>query len=247
MTESDPASPILDHVAIAVPDASAVPPFLVGELGGRQLGAGPGAGFRFWQWSFEEGGTIEILEPDGPPGGFLHRFLAGRGPGVHHITFKVPDIEKAMDRAASHGYEIVGFNDDWPDWKEAFLHPKQAQGLVVQLVESHVASDAEAPGDWPFPTEPANPPPAVRIVGLHLLARSAERARRQWEETLGGRCSANGAELEFRWPRSPLRVAVAIEPGADEGPRAIEVAADRGLALPEGPHPVLGTTFSFAR
>jgi methylmalonyl-CoA/ethylmalonyl-CoA epimerase len=247
MTESDPASPILDHVAIAVPDASAVPPFLVGELGGRQLGAGPGAGFRFWQWSFEEGGTIEILEPDGPPGGFLHRFLAARGSGVHHITFKVPDIEQAMGRATSLGYEIVGFNDDWPDWKEAFLHPKQAQGIVVQLAETHAELESQPPGEWPFPSEPEHPPPAARIVGLRLVAASADRARHQWQQTLGGSCSANGAELVFRWPRSPLRVAVTIEAGADEGPRAIEVAADHSLTLPEGPHPVLGTAFAFVR
>ncbi len=247
MTDTDLAAPILDHVAIGVLDAAAVPAFLVGELGGRRLAAGPGTGFRFWQWSFEEGGTIEILEPDGPPGGFLHRFLAARGPGIHHITFKVPDLEKAMGRAASLGYEIVGFNDAWPDWKEAFLHPKQAQGIVVQLAETHSELEAEPPGHWPFPSEPEDPPPAVRIVGLRLVIGSADRARHLWQETLGGSCTANGAELVFRWPRSPLRVAVTIEPGAVEGPRAIEVAADRSLSLPEGPHPVLGTAFAFAR
>ncbi len=133
MTDRDSASPVLDHVAIGVIDPAAVPRFLVGELGGRPHRAGPGGGFRFWQYRFEAGGTIEILEPDGPLGGFLRRFLAARGPGVHHITFKVPDIEKAMGRATSNVYEIVGFNDDWPDCNEAFLHPKLAQGLVLQL------------------------------------------------------------------------------------------------------------------
>jgi catechol 2,3-dioxygenase-like lactoylglutathione lyase family enzyme len=247
MIDTELAAPILDHVAIGVPDAAAVLPFLVGELGGRRLAAGPGVGFRFWQWSFEDGGTIEIIQPDGPPDGFLHRFLAARGPGVHHITFKVPDLEKAMAHATSLGYEIVGFNDEWPDWKEAFLHPKQAQGIVVQLAETHPELDAQPPGEWPFPPEPENPPPAVRIDALRLVAGSADRARHQWEATLGGSCTANGAELVFRWRASPLRVVVTIEPGADEGPRAIEVATDRSLALPEGPHPLLGTAFTFAR
>ena len=152
-----------------------------------------------------------------------------------------------MARAASLGYDVVGFNDDWPDWKEAFLHPKQAQGIVVQLAETHPELEAQPPGHWPFPSEPEDPPPAARIVGLRLVAGSAERARHQWEETLGGSCTANGAELVFRWRESPLRVVVTIEPGADEGPRTIEVAANRSLALAEGPHPVLGTAFAFAR
>jgi len=39
MTDTEAASPILDHVAIGVSDATAVPPFLVGELGGRRLAA----------------------------------------------------------------------------------------------------------------------------------------------------------------------------------------------------------------
>ena len=74
-------------------------PWLVGELGGAPFAAGPGLGFRFWQLAFARGGLIEVLEPDGPPDGFLHRFLAARGPGIHHVTFKVPDL-RAADRSA---------------------------------------------------------------------------------------------------------------------------------------------------
>jgi methylmalonyl-CoA/ethylmalonyl-CoA epimerase len=232
-----------DHVAIAVPHAVAVPPFLVGTLGGRPHGAGPGAGFRFWQWEFSRGARLEILEPDGPPGGFLHRFLEQRGPGIHHATFKVPAIEEAVRRVESRGYRVVGFDDRAPHWKEAFLHPKQAQGIVVQLAEVHPELEPESTGEWPFPEEPPRPPPPVDLLGLRLAARSGEAARALWEETLLGSCSQAGAELVFRWPDSPLRVTVRVEPVLPPGPRGIEIAPRPGLALPEGPHPVLGTAF----
>jgi methylmalonyl-CoA/ethylmalonyl-CoA epimerase len=229
----------LDHVAFAVPEVAGVVPLVVGTLGGRERGAGPGAGFRFWQWEFANGGALEILEPDGPADGFLHRFLAARGAGPHHLTFKVPDIRSAMRRASELGHQVLGFEDTYPAWMEAFLHPKRAQGIVVQLVESHPEL---AQGDWQPPPFPPAPPPAppVTLLGLRLASRSEARARAQWQDLLGGECAARGRDLVFRWPESPLRVAVSIDPAADEGPLALEVSAGRALPLPEGPHAALG-------
>src|SRR3990172_4107073 len=83
---------VLDHVAFGVPEVDAVAPFLVGELGGRPYEGGPGLGFLWWQWSFAGGGRVEVIAPHGPPGGFVHRFLERHGPGVHHVTFKVPEL-----------------------------------------------------------------------------------------------------------------------------------------------------------
>jgi len=51
-------------------------------------------------------------------------------------------------------------------------------------------------------------------------------------------------EVEFRWPPSPLRIAVEIDPGADEGPLAIEFATERDVDIPAGRHPVLGAVFT---
>jgi len=230
----------LDHIAVGVRDVSAATPFLVGALGGEAYEAGPGQGFRFWQFRYADGGRLELLEPDGPPGGFLHRFLEARGPGVHHVTFKVDDIQAAMKRAAEAGYDVVGFNEDFPGWKEAFLHPKQAQGLVVQLAEEDAS--VQLPGEWSFPPAP-EPGPAATLVGLRLAARDAGRARAQWEELLGAECRQEAGELRFHWPGSPLRVCVRILPETAEGPIAIEVTPARDGVLPPGRHPVLGTAF----
>jgi catechol 2,3-dioxygenase-like lactoylglutathione lyase family enzyme len=67
----------------------------------------------------------------------MYRFLAARGPGIHHVTFNVPDIVAAAERVRRFGYEVVGYNDEFAYWKELFLHPKQALGIVVQLAEEH--------------------------------------------------------------------------------------------------------------
>jgi len=232
-------------VAFGVPDVAAAAPFLAGALGGREHGAGPGPGFRWYQWRFAEDAVIELIEPAGPPGGFLHRFLASRGPGVHHVTFKVPDLVRAARRAEERGYRIVGFDDRDPGWKEAFLHPREAQGVVVQLAESDPAAEGEGPPPLPFPPAPAaaRAEPAG-IAALVLAARSAERARGQWEELLGGRTRAADGRLELAWRGSPIRLVVEIDPRREEGPQRMVVSGAPGAALPEGPQPVLGLPFA---
>ena len=238
----------LDHVAIGVGDASLAPRFLVGVLGGRRHDAGPGRGFRWWQWRFAGGGVIEILEPEGPPDGFLHRHLRARGAGVHHVTFLVENLHAAVARAREHGFEVVGLDDSFPGWKEAFLHPKQAQGIVVQLAESDptLPLPPGVPREWPFPAEPPDPPEPAAVVGLRLAAASAARAIRLWGDLLGGSVERRADELVFAFPESPLRLVVSVGAARPEGPLAIELRPRRGLLLPEAPHPELGATFRFA-
>jgi methylmalonyl-CoA/ethylmalonyl-CoA epimerase len=238
-----PMPPIrLDHIAIAMPriaDASAA---LVEVLGGAPEGSQPSGTFRWATWTFAGGGAIEILEPLGPDG-FLHRFLAGHGPGVHHVTFKVPSLDEASRRAEARGYDVVGRDDSDSSWKEAFLHPKQALGIVVQLVESSAAPPADRPVTAP-PGLPA-PPAPVRILGLRMRAHSAERALAQWRDVLHGDAgrTADGA-LVFRWTDSPMRIVVDVDPTAAEGPLAIELASERAVASLEIAGARLGIRFT---
>jgi methylmalonyl-CoA/ethylmalonyl-CoA epimerase len=237
---------LFDHIAIAVPRMAEATAFLVGELGGAPYHGGPSGPYTFGQWRYEGGGLIEILEPLGADG-FLHRFLAQRGPGIHHVTFRVPSLRAACDRARAAGYQIVGYGDSNPEWQEAFLHPKQALGIVVQMAASAPRPPRPA-GEpprrrWEAPPGPANPPPAVTVLGLRMSAHSRERALTQWARVLQGEASEAGGQLVFRWPGSPMRIAVEVDPARDEGPLAIEVMSPRALALPAGPHPVLGAVF----
>jgi methylmalonyl-CoA/ethylmalonyl-CoA epimerase len=233
----------LDHIAIAAHRLADAPPYLMGVLGGAPYFGMSSGVFRFGQWEFDGGGRIEVLEPRGDDG-FLHRFLAARGPGVHHVTFKVPSLRATCDHAEALGYTIVGYHDAGPQWKEAFLHPKEALGIVVQLAQM---AGAPPRGHWRKPPPmPAAPPPPVRLVGLRLRAHDESRARRQWGELLAGAETREGARLVFRWPGSPLRIAVDIDAAGGDGPTWIEVAGGRGRAGLGDVAPSLGVVFDEA-
>jgi hypothetical protein len=57
---------------------------------------------------------------------------------------------------------------------------------------------------------------------------------------LAGTVEASDGALSFRWSDSPVAIVVEIDPRAPEGTKRIELACPRRLALPEGPHPILG-------
>jgi hypothetical protein len=114
--------------------------------------------------------------------------------------------------------------------KEAFLHPKQAQGIVVQLVENAAAAGAEPPAALPEGRPDA--PPPVRILGLRLRAHARGGALVQWRDVLEGEAATRrDGGLAFHWPDSPMHIVVDVDPTAAEGPLAIELASPR--ALPE--------------
>jgi methylmalonyl-CoA/ethylmalonyl-CoA epimerase len=231
-----------DHIAIASPRIADAVPLLAGSLGGRPAFGAETPEYRFGQWEYEGGGRLEVLEPV-PPDGFLARFLQARGPGIHHVTFKVPDLDAACDRARAHGYAIVGHDDSKPQWKEAFLHPRQALGIVVQLAESDPTGPPPPP--WKPPVRVAGAGPPVVLVGLRMTVHALERARRQWEHVAGGRSHPEpGGGLVFRWPQSPMRIAVDVDPTRPEGPLALEYATARAVTIGAEAAKALGVVFA---
>jgi hypothetical protein len=237
---------LFDHVAIGAAHISDASPFIAGELGGVPGFGGPAGPYRFWHWDFPGPGRIEVIEPNGPPGGFVHRFLERNGPGIHHVTFKVSSLPEACELARSLGYDIVGYDDSNAHWQEAFLHPKQAMGIVVQMVEQAARTNeggGHDAGRGDIPPEPPEPPPPVTVVGVRMRTSDRDRAVRQWGALLQGEVSEEPGELQFRWPESGMRVAVTVESGAPDASDSIELRTDRSLRLPSGPHPVLGASF----
>ena len=240
-----PASTAFDHIALALPRMADAVPFLAGTLGGApHSGARGGPDFRFGTWRYANGGKLEVIEPIGHDG-FVSRYLAARGPGVHHVTFKVPSLDEACDRARSRGYDIVGYDDSFPDWKTAFLHPKQALGIVVQFAQT---SGQHEPRRWRPPATIDHPPPPVNVLGLRMRVSAAERARVQWEAILGGTCASRpDARLVYCWPDSPMVLTIDVDPSGSEGPLGIDIAAARPVAVPDGPVAELGTVFRLAQ
>jgi methylmalonyl-CoA/ethylmalonyl-CoA epimerase len=76
--------------------------------------------------------------------GFVQRFLDRRGEGVHHVTFKVPDILASIAHVRSTGVELINVSTDHPGWKEAFIHPKDAHGVLLQLAQSSFSDEETA-------------------------------------------------------------------------------------------------------
>ncbi len=133
----------LDHTALCVERIEDALPLYRDLLGGKFLMGGdvPDKGFRMVQFVYPNGSKIEILEPLGEDS-FLRKFLTERGPGIHHLTYKVRNIEQLAVHLKTSGYRVVGENYANPHWKEAFISPLSANGTVVQLAESD-RDDAE--------------------------------------------------------------------------------------------------------
>ena len=65
----------------------------------------------------------------------IARFLAKRGPGLHHLCFRVADIDAAGPRLISQGYTpLTDQPQDGADGcRVLFLHPKQTAGVLIEL------------------------------------------------------------------------------------------------------------------
>lgn len=123
---------VLDHVAIGTRTLADGWQLFGGLLGGTWVYGGDSAGYWWGQLRFAAGPKIELLTPTGCPGGaFLERFLTARGPGPHHVTFLVGDLIRTLSAARVMGIEPVGVDLSDPAWKEAFLHPRDAHGIVA--------------------------------------------------------------------------------------------------------------------
>lgn len=180
----------LDHVAIATTDIRTLLGTLVGELSGTVFHGGDGDGFRWVQTRVGDataGMTVESLVVWRPEvDGFLARFVDRHGGGAHHVTFKVPDLSAVLDACAARGITPVGVRLDDPQWREAFIVPRDAHGTVVQLAQTTDAWDLTevlprvrregptgTPRWWPDPPAAGDDPVTLRRVVLGTPARAA--------------------------------------------------------------------------
>jgi len=142
----------LDHVAHAVDHWRDIWDRYGFDLGARWMSGGPNRGFAPAQVRFRGGSRIEMLMPwDVHHDDFLARFLERNGPGAHHLTFKVHDLRAALDHARAAGFEPIGIELSDPQWMEAFLHPKQAGGVVVQMAQTSLKTGEGTGWDVPPP------------------------------------------------------------------------------------------------
>lgn len=77
---------------------------------------------------------VELMTSDDPESP-VGKFLAKRGPGIHHVCLKVPDLEAALARCRAAGYRLI---DEVPrqgaDGRRiAFVHPRATAGILIEL------------------------------------------------------------------------------------------------------------------
>jgi len=133
MTPSTPRGPRVSHIGIAVEAIAESLPFFRDVLGLREVGLDDSDGARIVGFSAGEP-LVELLEAD-DPGSPIARFVAKRGPGIHHICFSVDDLDAMLERCRDAGIQLI---DERPrigaeGKRIAFLHPRSTGGVLVEL------------------------------------------------------------------------------------------------------------------
>ena len=82
----------------------------------------------------DQNAHIELLEPYGESGP-IHKYLEKKGPGIHHICFKVTDVEKTCVDLKSKGYILLNENPvkGANNCLVNFIHPKSTGGVLIEV------------------------------------------------------------------------------------------------------------------
>jgi methylmalonyl-CoA/ethylmalonyl-CoA epimerase len=225
------------------------------DLGAEWSSGGPAPGFAPAQLRFGNDARLEVLMPNAiEANDFLARFLAHSGPGPHHLTFKVPELSSALDQVRGCGFEPIGIDVRDPEWMEAFIHPKQATGVVVQIAEAPVPWTSPPPADYPQERRMRSvgggplPPASLRWV-THAVSDFGA-ATLLFVELLGGDVVGEGSSPGLQWMElawaGPLRIRLVSPTGAPtRGPVSDWLAGRTGrihhlLAEVEEPDGVAG-------
>ena len=81
-------------------------------------------------------GFVELITPTDPDGA-IGRYMAKRGPGMHHAAYRVADVDATLAAFAELGVELIDpvGRPGGHGWRVAFLHPRAGAGVLTELVE----------------------------------------------------------------------------------------------------------------
>jgi len=127
----------IDHIGLAVNDIESAVAFYQQQLGvlAWEIIELPE---RHMRVAVAHIGTsmVELIAPTSPEAAFA-KYLAERGPGMHHIAYRVDDIHAALAQLKAQGLRLI---DEVPrhglhDTLVAFIHPKASLGTLIELVQ----------------------------------------------------------------------------------------------------------------
>ncbi len=125
----------IDHIGIVVKNTEELVGVLSRLFGFRvtESVAFPEQGFKSTLVSQGEV-TIEVIEPVGPTG-IIQRFMEKRGPGLHHISLQVDNMEQEMKALKAKGVQLLSEEPQQvtESSKVVFAHPSSVGGILVEL------------------------------------------------------------------------------------------------------------------
>ncbi len=132
---SRPAGATIAHIGIAVRGLSDSISFYRDVLGMPEVPLDDSDGAKIAGLAAGES-LVELLEAETPESP-IGKFVAKRGPGIHHVCFAVDDLDGTLDRCRQHGIRLI---DETPRMgaegkRIAFLHPTSTSGVLVELTE----------------------------------------------------------------------------------------------------------------
>jgi methylmalonyl-CoA/ethylmalonyl-CoA epimerase len=124
------------HIGVAVRAIDELLPFYRDVLGLTEFPLDDSDGARIAGLAAGES-LVELLEP-AEPGSPIEKYIAKRGPGIHHICFAVDDLDATLGRCRDAGVRLI---DEKPRMgaegkRIAFLHPNSTGGTLIELTEN---------------------------------------------------------------------------------------------------------------
>ncbi|MGQ0813583.1 MAG: methylmalonyl-CoA epimerase [Gemmatimonadota bacterium] len=127
----------IDHIAVAVPSITDVLPIFELITGGRSSPIERVESQHVAVAFVGSGETrVELLEPTSPAS-TVQRFLDRRGSALHHVAYRVSDLDAALSRLAQAGIRLIDETGrpGAGGHRVAFLHPASTAGILIELVE----------------------------------------------------------------------------------------------------------------
>ncbi len=190
-----------DRLALVVKRPTDLWGLMAESLGGRFAGSGTGQGYGWTDLRFANGFILEGIHPetaDGetqPADEVIERFLEKYGVGPHHLTFLVTDLAAMLRRVSAAGIQAVAESYEDPTWHEAFLRPRDAQGVVIQLVQTveRPAEILDEPEGFP---EIGFDHPVASLGRVVHAVHDLPAALGLFRDLLGGRVLSTGAAID---------------------------------------------------
>ena len=125
----------VDHVGMAVESIDDAEAFLL-ALGCEKIHEERSeyGSFTWATYVLGDASRLELIAPEDGSDSFLTAFLEEHGPGLHHVTIEVADLEAAIEALSERGISVVD-RAEFDDWGEAFVSPDNPTGALLQLME----------------------------------------------------------------------------------------------------------------